>query len=318
MRSIDIGLTLLIFIIFIVLYASNLLAIGVQNIKNNWVKYRCSPMIIPFSKMLSPDGISASDNFVYCIQNTQKNYMDKFLQPINFNLNLSTNILGSLSDSINSLRASFSQLRKLTTSIFENIYNVFLNIIIEVQKITINIKDLFSKLIAIMATMLYVLKGSIMAMESTWKGPPGSLVRTVGKIKLPKIRCFNPDTLIKTINNKYVKMSELKLGDILKDGSDVIATLKINNLDRDGNALEPYYVLKGGEKNQDIYVSGTHLIYNSYKGDFEMVCYNKDALITNNYGDYFICLITSSHIIPIGKHIFHDWEDNNGSYSKHI
>ena len=256
MRSIDIGLTLLIFIIFIVLYASNLLAIGIQNIKNNWVKYRCSPMVIPFSKMLSPDGISASDNFVYCIQNTQKNYMDKFLQPINFNLNLSTNILGSLSDSINSLRASFSQLRNLTTSIFENIYNVFLNIIIEVQKIT--------------------------------------------------------------INNKYVKMSELKLGDILKDGSDVIATLKINNLDRDGNALEPYYVLKGGEKNQDIYVSGTHLIYNPYKNNFEMVCYNKDALITNNYGDYFICLITSSHIIPIGKHIFHDWEDNNGSYSKHI
>ena len=315
MKSSDIGLTLLIFIIFIALYASNLLAIGIQNIKNNWVKYRCNPMVIPFSKTFSPNGISASDNFVYCVQNVQKSYMKSLLQPVNFNLNLSANILGSLTETINDLRAFFAQIRSLVTNIFGNIFSVFLNLIIEVQRVTINIKDLFGKIVAIMGTMMYILSGSIMTMESAWKGPPGGLVRTVSKIK---IRCFDPDTTIKTLNNGFVKMSELKLGDTLKDGTEVVGTMLINNLDERGNPIEPYYVLEDGEKNENIYVSGTHLIYNPYTMEFEMVSENENAVKTSRYGKYFTCLITSNHIIPIGKHVFHDWEDNNGSKSKQV
>jgi len=313
MKSSDIGLTLLIFIIFIALYASNLLAIGLQNIKNNWVKYRCNPMVIPFASIVSPDGSSPSDNFGYCVQNMQTNYMGFLLKPINFNLNLSANILGSLTESINGIRAFFDKLRSLLTDIFGNIFSVFLNIIIEVQRVTINIKDLFGKIVAIMGTMMYILSGSIMTMESAWNGPPGGLVRTVSKIK---IRCFDPDTTIKTLNNSFVKMSELKLGDTLKDGSEVVCTMLINNLDEQGNPIEPYYVLENGENGENIYVSGSHLIYNPETLEFELVSENKNAIKTSKYGNYFTCLITSSHIIPIGKRVFHDWEDNNGSKSK--
>jgi hypothetical protein len=315
MKSSDIGLTLLIFIIFIALYASNLLAIGIQNIKNNWSKYRCNPMVIPLSKTLSPDGISASDNFIHCVQNVQKNYMTKLLQPVNFNLNLSATILGSITETIDSFRAFFDKIKNLMRDIFGNIFSVFLNLIIEVQRVTINIKDLFGKVVAIMGTMMYILSGSIMTMESAWKGPPGGLVRTVSKIK---IRCFDPDTLIKTINNDYVKMSELKLGDRLKDGGEIVGTMQINNLDENGNPIDPYYVLKNGENNECIYVSGTHLIYNPYTMEFEMVSENENAVKTSRYGNFFTCLITSNHIIPIGKHVFHDWEDNNGSRSKRV
>lgn len=315
MKSSDIGLTLLIFIIFIALYASNLLAIGIQNIKNNWIKYKCNPMVIPFSKTLSPNGISASDNFIECVQNVQKSYMGYLLQPINFNLNLTANILGSITQTINSMRAFFYKIRNTMRVIFTNIFSVFLNLIIEVQRVTINIKDLFGKVVAIMATMMYILDGSIKTMESAWKGPPGGLVRTVSKIK---IRCFDPNTLIKTLNNGYVKMSELKLGDRLKDGGEVVGTMQINNLDENGNPIEPYYLLENGENGENIHVSGTHLIYNPYKMEFEMVSENENAIKTSIYGKYFTCLITSNHIIPIGKHVFHDWEDNNGSKSKHI
>jgi hypothetical protein len=272
-------------------------------------------MVIPFASMVSPDGTSSSDNFVYCVQNMQTNYMGFLLKPVNFNLNLSANILGSLIESVNGLRAFFDQLRSLVTNIFGSIFSVFLNLIIEVQRVTINIKDLFGKMVAIMGTMMYILNGSIMTMESAWKGPPGDLVRTVSKIK---IRCFDPNTIIKTLNDGYVKMSELKLGDKLKDGSEVVCTMMINNLDEQGNPIEPYYVLENGENGEKIYVSGTHLIYNPQTLEFEMVSENKNAVKTTTYGKYFTCLITSSHIIPIGKYVFHDWEDNNGSKSKQL
>ena len=54
---------------------------------------------------------------------------------------------------------------------------VFLNLLIGIQKLTINIKDLFAKLIGILASLLYVLSGSLMTMNATWAGPPGQMVR---------------------------------------------------------------------------------------------------------------------------------------------
>jgi hypothetical protein len=217
-----------------------------------------------------------------------------------------------MNESINSFRELFLTIRTRALKIFFDLFSVFFNMIIEFQRVGINIKDLFSKVAAIVGTMMYILSGSIMSVQSAWNGPAGDLVRKVSKIK---IRCFDPNTLIKA-NNEYVKMCDLKLGDILKDGSEVIATMMINNLDMSGNPIQPYYLLKNGEKEEDIYVSGTHLIYNPHLMDFEMVSDNKNAIKTDIYGKYFTCLITSSHIIPIGKHVFHDWEDNNGSKSK--
>ena len=40
--------------------------------------------------------------------------------------------------------------------------------------------------------------------------------------------------------------------------------------------------------------------------------------ITDTKHETLCCLITSDHTIPIGKHIFHDWEDNNGSPAKNL
>jgi hypothetical protein len=201
-------------------------------------------------------------------------------------------------------------------SIIEQVFGVFLNIIIEFQRNTINIKDLFSKLVAVLATFIYLLTGSVMSMQSAWAGPPGKLVRAMGKLKIP--RCFSPNTLMRTKDNKLVRMEELKLGEILKDGTEVIAVMKISNLDKTKKHIQPYYKIKGGENNEDIYVSGSHLIYEPSILEFIPVNRSSRAVKTKIYDDYFCCLITSSHIIPIGNHIFHDWEDNQGSKSKDI
>jgi len=199
-------------------------------------------------------------------------------------------------------------------SIVQGIFGVFLNIIIEFQRNIINIKDLFGKLVAILATFIYILSGSIMTMNSAWKGPPGQLVRSVSKIK---IRCFHPDTLIKT-EKDFCKMKDLELGIKLKDGSEVVSVMKISNLDENKKHILPLYKLNNGENGEDIYVSGTHLIYDPKLETFIQVSKSRKAVLTNEYVDYFSCLITSTNIIPIGSHVFHDWEDNQGSKSKKV
>ena len=145
---------------------------GVSEIKKNWPKYRCNPMYMPLSDNIEQD-------FVYCVQNTQTSFMGYILQPINYILSNLSFVGGEMSDSLNYVRSIVSNIRSFITSIVENIFGVFLNLIIEFQKITISIKDLIGKLIGVMVTVMYVMDGSVKTMQSTWNGPPGQMVRNL-------------------------------------------------------------------------------------------------------------------------------------------
>jgi hypothetical protein len=57
-----------------------------------------------------------------------------------------------------------------------------MNTLIEFQKITMGIKDLMGKTVGIITTLLYVVDGSMKTMQSGWNGPPGQLVRSIGRI----------------------------------------------------------------------------------------------------------------------------------------
>ena len=60
----DLFTAILIIVIFIALYVSSFLAIGLKKIKENWNEYRCSPMAMPFAGYL---GFDAMENFAVCI-----------------------------------------------------------------------------------------------------------------------------------------------------------------------------------------------------------------------------------------------------------
>ena len=45
-------------------------------------------------------------------------------------------------------------------------------------------KDMMGKIVGIMATMMYLLQGSIMTMQSSWNGPPGEMVRFMSKLNI--------------------------------------------------------------------------------------------------------------------------------------
>lgn len=51
--------------------------IALIDIEKNWPQYRCNPMFMIFSKNISED-------FTYCVQNTQINLMGYLLQPFTY------------------------------------------------------------------------------------------------------------------------------------------------------------------------------------------------------------------------------------------
>jgi hypothetical protein len=308
MNSADITLSVFIIIIFILLYIFNILAVGIKNIEDNWPQYRCNPVVMPFSSVFGHDTTS---NFTFCIQTMMQNYMGYLMHPLFYNFNILGNISKTVKGGLNSAKAFFYYIRDSIADVIHGVFSAFLNILIEFQRVTISLKDIFSKLIGIMVTIIYTVEGSLHTMNSTWEGPPGQLVKAL---------CFHPDTKIELKDGSLVAMKDVPLNAVLKTGSKVSAVMNISNLDEKGDFIEKLYSIEGGENDEIILVSGSHLVHDPEIKKFIQVkeLSVDKAKISPVHSATFSCLITSDHIIPIGKWIFHDWEDNNGSISKKL
>ena len=263
------------------------------DIKANWPLYRCNPMYMPLAD-------NVEQNFTYCIQNMQSDFMGYLLQPLTFVTSSISNTLGGFTNDINMVRAMFDKVRTFMTSTIQSVFGVFLNLVIEFQKITISINDLIGKIIGTMVSLMYILSGSITTMNSTWNGPPGQMIRALGK-------CFHPETSVKLKNGTIKAMKDIDLGDILENGSIVESVMKIDNKQ---NPI-PLYLIKGeGVNKEDIYVTGSHLVLNNDTKQFIKTEDYFNAKLSDKKAEWFSCLITSDHKIQIGNEIFWDWEDH--------
>ena len=314
MKGSDIILTLFIILIFVALFMFNIFVTGMKDIKDNWPEYRCNPTIMPFASQF---GVDPTENFTYCIQNMQTGFMGYLLEPVNYALSLVNNLGGEFTEAIQSVRNVLNNIRNFVSSIVQNIFGVFLNILIQFQKIIIAMKDMVGKIVGIITTLLYTMDGVIKSMQAAWGSPAGDVMRAL---------CFMPNTLVKLKNGKIVQMKDLNLGDVLINDSVVCATMQIKNFigekpfrkneEDNFDQIESIYRLNGGVANAPIHVTGSHLV--QYMGKWIPVKEHPDAKTTILKTKWLSCLITSDHLIPIGSHIFHDWEDDNGSPSKDL
>jgi hypothetical protein len=264
---------------------------SVLEIRENWPLYRCNPPYWIFSENISED-------FTYCVQNTQMNMMGYLLQPLNYMISSLTSVGGQFNEAINNIRVMFSSIRGFVSDIIQNVFGVFLNLIVEFQKIIISIKDMVGKMIGIVVTIMYVLDGSIKTMNSAWSGPPGQLVRAIGS-------CFHPHTEITLSNGTHCKMENAPLGAELQDGGQIFAVLKIDNPKK-----EPLYKIKG--KEQDIYVTGEHFVLDKTNDNkwVQVKDYKYAEIQPDFIPEYFSCLITTNRRIKIDDEVFWDWEDD--------
>jgi hypothetical protein len=280
-KFVYINIAFVLYLIFVYYYGK------ILEIKENWPLYRCNPIFMPLA-----DNIN--ENFVFCIQNMQSSFMGNLLQPLTFLTSALGSTLGGFVEQINDIRAMFANIRTFVPNIFTTIFGSFSVLIIEFQRVAIGIRDIMGKTTGLMVSILYILEGAITTMTSGY-----NFIKPIGK-------CFHPNTLVALKNGESKPMKDLDLGDVLINGSIVESVMKINNK-RDSI---PFYVIKGaGVNNEDIYVTGTHFVYDKNSEKFIQIAEYAEAELTNVKTDWFSCLITSDHKIPIGNEIFWDWDD---------
>jgi hypothetical protein len=272
---------------------------NLAELKNNWSTERCYPRNILYYPMVSDN---MTQDAVFCLQNIMKNSMGEFLQPLTYVFSNLTNLGGNLSTQLQSSRGMVDYIRNSVTGIIQRVFGIFLNMIIEFQVIVVTMKDMMAKIVGIFVALLYTLDGTVMLVESGWNGVPGQMVRALGSIKLGG--CFHKDTKIELKDGSVKRIVDIKLNDILLNGSKVVSTMQIANTHN-----EPYYRVPGGVNGDSILVTGTHYVYDPVLRAFQIVENVVGSSKTTEVDEVFYCLITDNNLIQIGRQVFWDWED---------
>lgn len=152
------------------------MVIMIKNVKANWPLYKCSTNYMMFASFF---GYDTETNFQQCIQTMQSGYMTILMEPVNYLMSTTNNIIGGLSSSLNDVRDFINNFRNNLTSSIQNIFGVFLNMLTQIQVMVIKMKDTMSKTVGIMTTLMYTMDTSMQTMQSTWAGPIGKVVRSL-------------------------------------------------------------------------------------------------------------------------------------------
>lgn len=165
--------SIIIVIIFGLLQLSNVLAIGIKNIQDNWALYRCNPLVIPMAGIFGHD---PQKTFEFCSQNYNMNFSQYILDPFKY---IISNISNFGTD-IGSVMGGFGNLAGSSNSgifsIVTNLWGTATNILVSFQIILIGLKDTFSKIIGTLITFLYILKGIEIITPSALLTPPGEAI----------------------------------------------------------------------------------------------------------------------------------------------
>jgi len=293
----DITKTVLIILIFGLLYFASVFTSGMQQIKDDWPTYRCVPTYMPLAGYF---GFNTMENFTFCVGNIQKDMMGFFLEPIQYILGTVTEQIKYILERVNFIRTFIDIFKNMIGSVVGDVYGMLTNVLIQFQLLITKTKDTMMKLIGIIITFVYLIQGANLTGQSINNGPIGKTLRAI---------CFSENTLLSLKNGTIKKMKDIHLGDILSNGTEIYGTLQLK-----GSPDNPYYKIWSEQLQDYIYVTGDHKIYNSKNKTNNLDNYIevKDYKLskkTDFWDKTLYCLITDNHQIPIGEYTFWDWED---------
>lgn len=114
---------------------------------------------------------------------------------------------------------------------------------------------------------------------------------------IPKLRCFDENTLIPLLNGTKQRIKDVNVGDKLENGTYVTAKLTVTSAN-----------MKIYELN-NIIVSESHLIYYKDKDKWIRVSEHPDAVLIDYNKPFLYCLNTSNKKIELNGIQFSDWDE---------
>lgn len=266
-------------VIFVVATLTAMLAVcytmilaRVDEIKENWVQYRCNPMYMPFASFV---GVDTAGNFMRCTTKSFQDYAGFILDPINQLFGTFLGMFSSIADSLNSMRSMFNGIRTAFLGIVTMIFGKLANTMASMQYLMIRIRTVFLRVSGVMFSMMNIMNTGISSGKSVINGPIGKTISFL---------CFAPETRVLLNDGRMKEMSAVSIGDVLKGGHTVTAT----------------YVLIGNDSQLfhlgDVLVTGSHRLASGLRVD---EC--PDSILTMSKSSLLYCLDTDTGILPLAN-----------------
>lgn len=250
-----------------------------NEIHNNWDKYKCNPAITPFAKFY---GYDLDETMKFCVGEAVKQNAPGVIVPLYQGIDKIAQTVEGVYGKAAAIQGGVTKLLGGFESFLMNFANSFRLIGTRIRISLVKIRDIFDKVFSMFTSFAMAGITAITFGENLMCNPLVTFIATIAGVE---ICCFAPDTFIPMQNGSRVFIRNIKVGDILQDGSTVTSTFVFD-----------------GAKTDMVYLRGVHVSSNHSligpggvfieAGDHPLAV--KAPCLTRLY-----CLSTTSNRIPV-------------------
>lgn len=250
-----------------------------NDIKQNWVQYRCNPVYMPLAGAVGSDIMS---NFTHCTMQSVQSYAGFVMDPIFNAFKDLQDMFSYIMNSMQFIRQKISGTTNAFLSIVSSVFGKIQNTLGITAQLFGRMRTIIHRIIAVFVVMVHVATTGVATGESINNGPVG---------KVGEFLCFDPETII-----DGQRLKDIKLNDVLSSGERVQSILIFNGSDT------PMVKING------VVVSGNHKI--KYNEEW-IRCEDHPSAERTASLPIIMCLNTSTHTISIGDNVFKDYEETD-------
>ena len=141
-HKLEITYLILVVIIFLLITTYLIISYYKKQIIDNWVEYRCNPLVIPFASLFKQD---TGKNFKHCTWNTMKKFFAYLLKPVLYIYKLIFSSIKNMSKTLNNARKYIFSIRMFIVKYIQNLMARIENFSLTLRKTLIKINDLLKK-----------------------------------------------------------------------------------------------------------------------------------------------------------------------------
>jgi len=276
--------------IFLFVLLGTRISIGAKELDVNWDQQRCRPDVMLTSSLYGKD---ANSNINHCMNKGFDAHASSAVTPFYSIMGSFGGVLSTLISSINSVKMTFATIVGSAVTTFNEFSSRIKNLFYRIQTMMIRMKFLMSRVFGAMNSIMRMGESAIQAgmnFEET------DLWDTI-----TNFTCFDPETLVTTMNNGVQQFKDLRIGDTLTEGQKITGIFRFNG---DGQKM---VVMPG-----NIHVSGLHHIL--YKNAWIHSACHPDAVPVKSWDGGndrpLMCINTSNYMIKIGGYTFTDYDES--------
>ena len=236
---------------------------GKEIIEQNWPKYRCNPLVIPFAGEF---GKNTMENTAKCTNLGFKSFFRILMEPYHFMSQSCLNSMSNINDGLNVLQFAMAPMRIFVSTVVKLFYSKLNSFVTVIMYYFTKIRDILRRMSSTFHLNLYSALAVKKSIKQVWDGPIGTASRGLANFSnamediftlgMDGGCCLTADSPIRYLTSHQSvgskEIQDLEIGDTVysdKDNTTRVTGMVIANVHQ-----SPFY------RYQDITCTGSHLI----------------------------------------------------------